>query len=346
MAIWVVRTGRDGELDGKFLDDSRIYLTWGGYSKDLLNLSTLDAHAASLGSHFKFENELKLRNHAAQHNAFVNKMRPGDLVLSPTKRKSAFAVGEIQGGYQFDPNANDPFYHYRQVKWIVKDLARTAFDKDLLSSLNGATTVFQVSRHNAEDRIRRMVGLNTQPSSNRRATSEHAPEEDADAAAGSEIDIDRQARDMIASHIIARFKGFEMERLVEAILQAQGYTTYRDVNGPDGGKDLLAAPGPLGFGEPKLCVQVKSGDGPVDRPVFDQLIGVMQKYKADHGLLVAWGGFKSSVDREKSREFFRVRLWTAEDLIDAVFTNYEKLSPDIRVEIPLKQIWILTSDDE
>src|SRR5207244_7723358 len=45
-------------------------------------------------------------------------------------------------------------------------------------------------------------------------------------------------------------------------------------------------------------MQVKSQESPVDTPTLHQLVGSMQNVGADQGLLVAWGGFKSSVDRE------------------------------------------------
>jgi len=38
--------------------------------------------------------------------------------------------------------------------------------------------------------------------------------------------------------------------------------------------------------------------------------------QASHGLLVSWGGFKSSVDKEEATQFFRVRLWDQADIID------------------------------
>ncbi len=105
-----------------------------------------------------------------------------------------------------------------------------------------------------------------------------------------------------------------MAALVEASLNVQGYTTHRSSEGPDYGIDILAAPGPLGFGQPRLVVQVKSGDTPIDRPAVDQLIGTMRNVDANQGLFVSWGGFKSSVDKEKARQFFRVRLWDQNEL--------------------------------
>ena len=44
-----------------------------------------------------------------------------------------------------------------------------------------------------------------------------------------------------------------MARLVDAVLRAQGYTTYLSPEGPDKGIDILAAPEPMGFGT-RECV--------------------------------------------------------------------------------------------
>ena len=91
---------------------------------------------------------------------------------------------------------------------------------------------------------------------------------------------------------------------------------------------------------------MKSGDSPLDRPTLDQLIGVMQSVQASHGLLVSWGGFKASIDREKATQFFRVRLWDQDDLIDQVLGNYDKLDEDLRADLPLKRIWVLATPAE
>ena len=108
----------------------------------------------------------------------------------------------------------------------------------------------------------------------------------------------------------------------------------------------MAAGGEMGFGSPKICVQVKSHDTPVDRPTLDQLGGVMTKVGAEYGLLVSWSGFKSSVEQERGNQFFRIRLWDSNDVIREIFNNYEKLSPEIQAEIPLKRIWMLSDDGE
>jgi restriction system protein len=72
----------------------------------------------------------------------------------------------------------------------------------------------------------------------------------------------------------------------------------------------------------------------------------MQNVQAEQGLLVAWGGFKTSVDREVSTQFFRVRLWDSDALIDQLLLHYDKLDEDLRTELPLKRVWTVASPDE
>lgn len=86
-------------------------------------------------------------------------------------------------------------------------------------------------------------------------TQSVTPAADDTGEATADTDLEELARDQIARLIEARFKGHGLTRLVEAILKAQGYTTYRSPEGADGGADILAGAGPLGFGAPRLCVE-------------------------------------------------------------------------------------------
>ena len=104
--------------------------------------------------------------------------------------------------------------------------------------------------------------------------------------------------------------------------------------------------GALGFGTPQLCVEVKSQDSPVDRPTVDKLLGAMSKFNAPQGFFVSWGGFKTNVQKELAQSFFKVRLWTKKDLLDALFAHYDKLDEDLKAELPLKRIWTLAAQDE
>ena len=100
------------------------------------------------------------------------------------------------------------------------------------------------------------------------------------------------------------------------------------------------------IGSPKICVQVKSTDAPVDRIVLDQLGGVMKNFGAEYGLLVSWSGFKSSVINETAKQFFEIRLWTHKEIIEEFLRYYDQMDDEIKELIPLKKIWVVNNNEE
>lgn len=344
MALWLYRTGRYGEHEQKFLNDSRIYLTWDEIAThDLTKVKQASEIKTILRQANPDASEGKIANHTGQIFAFIAGMKPGDWIVMPLKSKSAIAIGEINNQFAYDAKAEPHYQLWRGIKWLNQEVPRSAFDQDLLYSFGAIQTLCQIQRNDAEKRIRKMAEnkwITAPPAVT--VTKQTASDTD-----GIEevIDLERLARDQIAKLIIQKFKGFGMERLVEAILKAQGYTTYRSPEGADKGIDILAAPGALGFGRPRICVQVKSQQTPVDRPTLDQLIGAMQNVQADQGLLVSWGGFKQSVYKEIATQFFRVRLWDQDALINELLEHYHQLEEDLRAELPLKRIWSVATPD-
>lgn len=130
------------------------------------------------------------------------------------------------------------------------------------------------------------------------------------------------------------------------MLKAQGYITNQSPPGLDGGIDILAASGPLGFDKPRVCVQSKSSSSPIAVKVIRELQGVMSKVRADQGLLVSWGGFTSNAMKETRDAFFSIRLWDQGDLLEEVFGYYDRFDDEVKAELPLKKIWCLISEEE
>jgi restriction system protein len=348
MAIWLVRAGGHGEHENKFLEEGRIYLTWG--RKICHDLSLFEDQKAL----YTFLPEAcpdwkmgRIRTNSGQFWSFSHRMKSKDWIVMPSKFTATIHVGEITGDYTFVPKGPEPYFHYRKVKWIKTNIPRTNFDQDLLYSLGVPLTICQVKRNDAERRIRAMQPLNWQNSGITLDPTD-ITSDGTDETSSDSIDLEQIASDQIARLIISKFKGHDLERLVQAILDAQGLTTYHSPKGPDGGVDILAAPGLLGFDSPRILVQVKSQDSPLDRPALDQLVGTMQHVGADQGLLVCWGGFKRTVSAEEARLFFKVRLWDQAKLIEQLLKHYDNLDEDIKAELPLKRIWTVASvsDDD
>lgn len=343
MAIWLIRAGSHGEYEQKFIQENRVYVTWDGLDADLGKLKQRADLTAAMTERYPNIKPKAIQNWVSQVWPFAHEMKKGDLVVVPLKTQPAIYIGEITGDYHAAHEGPNPFYHWRPVKWIAEAIPRTNFGKDLLFTFGAFMTICRVQRNNAEQRIAAMRTNGWKPETIAAAAKAGTPVTDADAEG---TDLEELAHDQIADLIAARFKGHGLTRLVEAILQAQGYTTYRSPEGADGGADILAGAGPLGFDAPRLCVEVKSESTQIGRETVDKLLGAMKKFNADQGLFVAWGGFKSNVQKELASQFFSLRLWTRKDLLEQLFEQYDRLNEELKAELPLKRVWMVAAQEE
>ncbi len=348
MAIYLNRSGSNGEYEQRFLDEGRIYFTWQGLTPDMGRLSGLDDFYALFEKTYPNWKKGKCQNHARQAIQFVGRMQIGDWIVMPSKHNPTIHFGEVTGDYEYMPSGEDRFKHTRKVEWFAQDVPRERFDQDILYSFGAFLTVCRIQRNNAEERIKEMANNEWHVPKTSKAVLGMQEGDGASDEANTAVDLEETAYDQISRLILSRFKGHGLASLVGAILEAQGYTIHQPPAGPDHGVDLLAAPGALGFGKPSICVQVKSTDSPIERGVLDQLIGTMQNFNAQHGLLVSWGGFKQSVEKERANQFFRVRLWNRDDFIEQLLATYDRLDESVRVHLPFKRIWAVaqTEDDD
>lgn len=339
MAIWGVRAGRHGENENYAIDNNCVVIGWDDVP-DLSSIVDRPSLLALLSETYPNEAGGTIKNWETQLWAFAKRIQVGDIVALPRKQTSTVAFGTVTGPYRYSDSAPSGAAHQVPVNWITTELSRQRIDQDLLYSLGSAMTVFQVSRNDAENRLRRLLNAGGDAQAVPASTDAERPEE----YAGT-VDIKRVAQDEILQRVGARFRGHELERLVEAILQAQGFSTERAPEGADGGVDIVGGKGPLGLESPRICVQVKSSDEPADVGVLRELQGVLSSFGAEIGLIISWGGFKRSVEREARRHFFKTKLWDADDLLEAVLENYDHLPEDIKKDIPLKRVWVLVKDE-
>ncbi|MFA5911370.1 MAG: restriction endonuclease [Vicinamibacterales bacterium] len=346
MAVWLNRAGSHGEYELKFIQENRIYVTWDNLNVDLTTLTERAELTDAMTQRYPNAKVKTIANWVSQVWPFAQEIKKGDLVVLPLKGQRAIQIGEVVGDYHFESDGPTPFFHWRPVKWIGEAIPRAHFGKDLLNTFGAFMTICRVQRNNAEARIGAMRANGWKPETIASVTKSATPAVDEAAEPSEDTDLEEAARDQIAQLIAARFKGHGLTRLVEAILKAQGYTTYRSPEGADGGADILAGAGPLGFGVPRLCVEVKSENTPIDRPTVDKLLGAVSKFGAQEGLFVSWSGFKTNVQKELAASFFRVRLWTQKELLEALFAHYDHLDDDLKAELPLKRIWTVAAQDE
>ena len=338
MAVWLARAGRDGEFEQLALDNNVAIVQWSKLP-DLSSINTREELFLMLKSTYPSMIDKALKNWESQLWPFIKVISKGDLIALPLKRRASIAIGEVTGDYVFRKDLSSEAGHTRPVKWIG-EYPRTAFDQDLLYSLGAFMTVCRIERNNAEDRIRALVGKKLTDST-KSITVVEAP-----IVVDEAPDFEQNARDQISSYISRKFAGHDFAHLVSSILLAQGYQVHESPAGPDGGVDIIAGRGPLGFDPPRLAVQVKSGTSPVDVKIIREMQGVMNNFGAEHALIVSWGGFNKVAFKEAARAPFSMKLWDSEDVVRMLQTYYDQLPDDIKAELPLKRIWVLIPSEE
>lgn len=335
MALWLVRAGQYGEHEHRFFQDNRIYLTWEALTEtNLSGAHDYDAIRALMDQHYPGEPTRLIGNWSGQVWDFALAMQPGDWVVVPRKSKGSIAVGEIQSGYTFVNGQDAMYHHFRTVQWLSTDVPRSAFDQDLLYSPGAGMTVCEMERNDGEKRIRAMAkkgwhAMLALPTPSGIALSDLSTDDEE-----AQIDLEQQPRDATVKVIIQKCKSHGMACMVEAVLKAQGFTTYLSPEGPDNGIDILAAGGSFAFDRPRICAQAKSGDTSADRPNFTQLIGSRPSVAADQGLFVSWSSFKNTVLKEVPTQFFKVRVWNQKDLLNNCSTTTTSGTRTSRLNCP------------
>jgi restriction system protein len=288
VTLWMVRAGRRGEGENDALTSGVVGIGWPELG-DLTQVGSTEEIRTRLNAAYPDAKPSTLANWAGQIDAFRFRMQAGDLVALPLKSAPAVAFGRLSGDYQYVADAVDAIRHQRPVEWISDGIPRDVIDQDLLYSLGAFLTVCQISRNDAERRIKVLLAAppaavpeGTRPVD---STTVIEPEEATDAA----VDLAEIGRDQIRRRLAERFKGHEFARLVGELLKAEGFVCDVSPAGPDGGVDVLAGEGGMGFDGATMAVQVKSGSIVVDAPTLRELKGVMGNFGAKRGLLVSLG---------------------------------------------------------
>ena len=327
MAVWLIRAGRHGEHEAMSIERGVTAIGF-GLARSVEEFETREALRAELPP-----------ASADQLWCIRHEVQPGDMVVLPCKHTRAVAVGRVAGEYAYRPDLSAQASHTRAVDWCATDVPRSDFDQDLLNSFGALATVSQPQAQNAEARIQAVVRayLGQADDADPAGGAEVVP----DADPNGELDLDQEIKDRIVARLKRKFAGVRMEHLVASILRASGYEAVETAAGPDGGVDIVAGRGELGFGQPRLCVQVKARRGPVGLAEYDRLMGNLDTFRAEHGLLVSLGGFTKPVRDRNAQSFFKIRLWGPDDLAQRLLETYEELPVDIRTDVPLRDRKVL-----
>ncbi len=341
----MVRAGTNGAMQDFALDNGLAVLSFKPIP-DVSRFNDREELKQACSEIFPEESSNVIASRAGQLWTFANRIKKGDLIALPMRGGSLLSFGTVVGEYKFKKENPEDCRHTIPVNWEYQDIPRDRFPQDILNSLGSIMTVCQIKRNNSEERVRAILKGESPPNIiNTERTSEPSEEESDNNVIG-DIDIDQYTADKIRNFIRKNFPDHKMSQLIGGILEAQGYEVEVSPPGPDGGVDILAGKGPLGFEQPRLCVQVKATQDPQDVRVVRELRGVMKVFGADLGLFVSWSGYRRSVKSEVKHQYFEIRLWDSTDIIEQVQEHYDKLPDSIKADLPMKRIWTLVEDDD
>ena len=250
---------------------------------------------------------------------FANEMKPGDVVVFPSKADRIVNIGTITGGYRFEPGLPDGCAHVRAVQWR-RAIPRAFFSQPALNEIGSAISLFRVSS-NAEEFLAALAGHAFEPSDI----------DDVSAAPAAE-----QARETTRDFIIKRLKAgqnaYQFEHFVAHLLRCMGYHARVTQASGDGGVDVIAHRDELGFEPPIIKVQCKQVLSTIGRPEVQQLHGAIER--GEHGLFMTLGGFSADA-RAFERTKPNLRLIDGEALIELIYAHYERFEPRYRTLLPL-----------
>lgn len=262
--------------------------------------------------------------HAGQLYRFITEMKPGDLVVYPSKIDRHVHIGKIAGEYRYDPSLNPEYPNLRGVEWLG-EYPRTQFSQGALYEIGSALTLFQVKNY-ADEFLAALAG--------EAPTSADSDEETAAIVAE---EIEATTRDYVLKRLAREAKGYPLEHFVAHLLEAMGYKTRVTPVGTDAGVDIIAHKDDLGFEPPIIKVQVKSTEGSVGDPIVSALYGKIDN--EEFGLLVTLGTFTNQA-KNFARNKSNLRLIDGGELVDLIFEYYEHFDSKYKGLLPLKQVYV------
>lgn len=261
---------------------------------------------------------------------FTYDMKPGDIIIYPSKKDRMVNIGEITGTYEYHPAGAEQTdqeieaTNRRPVKWL-KSVPRATFSQSALYEIGSFITLFQVTTH-ADQFLAVLSG------------EAHALEDtdDAQVEAASE-QVEESTEDFLIKRLKTALTPERFEHFVAHLLRCMGYYARVTQFGGDGGIDIIAHRDELGFEPPLIKVQCKQIVNNIGRPNVQQLMGAVEQQ--EFGLFVTLGGYtREALDAERSRP--NLRLIDGSMLIDLIYRHYDSFEPQWQTLIPLKRRYI------
>jgi len=162
---WVVRAGSQGEAESSNLKRDRASIGWSEVP-DMSAVTSREQLREIVDRLYPAASAQSRALTTGQLWAFRSSIAVGDLVVMPLKTQPGMiALGRSTGTYRYDAGGPESARHYVPVQWQPDPVSRDALQPDLLAMVNGAMTVFSVSRNDAAERLQAVAEHGVDPGS-------------------------------------------------------------------------------------------------------------------------------------------------------------------------------------
>lgn len=325
-AMWMVRAASGGRLASEFHDKKLVAIGWNDIG-DLSKFATKAKLSDAIRLAWPDWPDGRVMNSASQLIRFRDELEIDDKVLTYDSSRRIYYFGTIRGKYQFSKKVLPPYENVRKVSW-EKEVERDKLSIATRNSLGSTLTLFRVPDQAVRDIEAVLKG---QPAAQSRSPTEEIEEEE------GLLERYRSESFEIVKDRVNRLSWEDMQELVAGLLRAMGYKTRVSEPGPDRGVDILASPDGFGFESPRIMVEVKHRAQPMGAQAIRGFAG--GRHRDDKGLFVSTNGFTKEARYEADRADIPIMLLDIDDLVKAIFRNYENIDIETRKLLPLKKIY-------
>ena len=288
---------------------------------------TRDAFKAAYQRAYPGAGDGKMRVAAGVAYRFAVEMKPGDVVIYPSKADRMVNIGVVDGGFEYQEDAPFRCPQRRTVKWL-KHIPRADFSQAALNEIGSALTLFKVST-NADEFLAALAG----------DAFEVDDVHDIDEVSAERVSeqVEETTEDFIIKRLKTSQTPYQFEHFIAHLLKCMGYYSRVTQASGDGGVDIIAHRDELGFEPPIIKVQCKQVLATIGRPDVQKLFGAIER--EEKGLFVTLGSFSADA-RTFEQTKPNLRLIDGSALIELIYEHYHKFEPRYQMLLPLKRSYI------
>ena len=331
--IWGIHAGKTGNADALFKQRNCVAIGWAKMG----NLAEI------AGNREAFKKRYEMAYPEAKPGAiptasgvsyrFVHEMKPGDLVVYPSKMDRMVNIGRITGDYVYDSSQEPSYPQRRAVTWL-KSVPRTRFSQGALYEIGSALSMFQIKTY--ADEFRAVV--------EGKAEAEPVAVTDDTTIAAVAGEIEETTRDFIIKRLSQEMKGLPLESFVVHLMQCMGYHA-RLTRKNEPSVDVIAHKDRLGIEPPIIKIQVKGGEGTVQDRDVSALYGKLSA--GEYGLFITLSTFSPAcLTFEAGKP--NLRLIDGDELVRLILDHYEDFDSQHKGLLPLQRVYVplaVDSDD-